>query len=176
MPCFQKKHFVPPSLSSEPAPPVSMVHLNALIASHQMDRAIDALFDAAYDKVSFRPGEMTSGDILVYNISTFVGEVANGGVTQYILNESGRWAPHLLQSLYTIGADVYAGIWEECLAVFAVGKEPDEWEDAIFDLDEDDPFHAQETRFFELYHANKRELIELLYAYICEHRELFAAS
>lgn len=139
---------------------------------------IDALFYPACDKVNFRPSEMTEGDIIVYTIWTFLGETCNGGIIQYLTNQSGAWAHHCGPSLRQIGADKYADIIEECIRTFtdAESAQDPKWEsdlDAYCD-DQDEPFEDIDNRFWDLYNANKDELPDMLYKYICDNRELFA--
>jgi hypothetical protein len=164
-----------------PVPPVSRATLDDLIIAGQSDRAISVLFELAEDKVNFRPDEMTEGDIIVYTVETFLGETCNGGFGQYLTNQSGGWAHHCGSSLRKIGADKYADLIEECIRRFTTASSPQDprWEadlDAFgdFEDDEDDPLKDLEERFFEFYFANKQELRDLLYRYICENRDLFA--
>ena len=177
-PCHRKATSPPVEDVVTPVPPVSRALLDDLIILHPCDAVIDALFNPACDKVNFRPTEMTGGDIIVYTIWTFLGETCNGGIIQYLTNQSGGWAHHCGPSLRQIGADKYADIIEECIRAFtdAETAQDSKWEsdlDAYWD-DHDEPFEDIEDRFWEFYHANADELIDLLYNYICQNRDLFA--
>jgi hypothetical protein len=177
-PCHRKATSPPAEEIITPIPPVSRSALDDLIIQHPRDAVIDALFYPASDKVNFRPSKMTEGDIIVYTIWTFLGETCNGGIIQYLTNQSGGWAHLCGPSLREIGADKYADIIEECIRTFTNAESPQDpkWEsdlDAYSD-DQEEPFEGIESRFWNLYHANKDELPDALYKYICDNREVFA--
>ncbi len=177
-PCHRKATSPPPPEEVfKPVPPVTRAALDDAIIQHQRDAVIDILFDPACDKVNFRPAEMTEGDIIVYTIWTFLGETCNGGIIQYLTNQSGGWAHHCGPSLRQIGADKYADIIEECIQEFtdAETAQDPHWESDLYAYwaEHEETFEA-EDRFWEFYFANKDELPDLLYRFICGNRDLFA--
>ncbi len=121
---------------------------------------------------------MTQGDIVVYTVWTFLGETLNGGIYQYLTNQSGGWAHHCSPSLRRIGASKYADVIDACIADFTSTKTPDDWDD---DLDRyaemyEDPFSELEHPFFDYYNHNEEELPDLLYKYIFANRDLFTTE
>lgn len=159
-------------------PPVSRGELDEYIISKPAAFIIEALFDPACDKVNFRPDEMTEGDEIVYTVWTFLGEVCNGGIQQYLGNQSGGWAHRCGPSLRKIAASHYAEIIEAALSSFTTkGALPrTAWENDLdaFEDGKYDPFEKFDERFFAFYHANKSELTDRLYLYICANRDVFA--
>lgn len=158
--------------------PVSRGELDNMIISKPADFVIEALFDPACDKVNFRPDEMTEGDEIVYTVWTFLGEVCNGGIQQYLGNQSGDWAHRCGPSLRKIGASHYAEIIEAALNRFTTkGSLPRAaWEDELYAFwkTSQDPHKEFDDRFYSYYFKNKQELEGLLYAYICANRDVFA--
>ncbi len=161
----------------QPVQPLSPWQLDELIRTATPNDLIDALFDPACDKVNFSPDQMTEGDIIVYTVCTYHGETLNGGFRQYLFNQSREWAHRCGASLRKIGAEKYAEPIERCIAMFTDKPTPDEWEaDLQRYLDEhDEPFDEVEAPFWELYRADKDELMNLLAAYIAANPEVFAA-
>jgi|GEM_PF-5603670 len=158
-------------------PAITRAQLDKLVKQKSPSDLVDALFDPAYDKVSFRPDELTEGDIIIYNISTLIGEVCNGGIMQYMTNESGQWAHHCGRSLRTIGLPEYAQIIERCIAAFTDKTTPEAWEDDLYDYmnEQEEPFDAMEQALWERFHRHEGELLNKLAAYIRQHPEVFAA-
>jgi len=154
--------------------------LDGLIANCERDAVIGALFEPAVDKVNFRPAEMTEGDIIVYTVATLFGETTNGGLIQYFTNQSGSWAHECGPSLRRIGADKYADIVEACIQRFTDAESAHEpqWELDLDDYIDDHtmPFEDIEEAFWEYYRANEDELLELLYSYIRDNRDVFAGT
>jgi hypothetical protein len=178
-PCHREANAPPPRDDFfTPVPAVSRAMLDDLIISQPRHVVIDVLFDPACDKVNFRPGEMTEGDIIVYTVWTFLGETENGGIIQYLTNQSGGWAHECGPSLRKIGGDKYAEIIEECIRAFtdAESAQDEKWKsdlDAYWD-GRHEPFEEIQQRFWDFYNTNEKELIDMLYDYICENRDLFA--
>lgn len=178
-PCHREAN-APPARADffTPVPPVSRAVLDDLIVSQPPHVVIDMLFNPACDKVNFRPNEMTEGDIIVYTVWTFLGETCNGGIRQYLTNQSRGWAHECGPSLRKIGADKYADIIETCIKAFTDAKSADDakWESDLeaYEANHDEPFGKIDKHFSEFYWANEEELIDLLFDYICENRDVFA--
>lgn len=175
-PCHRKATWPPPEDVFTPVAPVSRGTLDDLIIKHPRDVVIGALFEPACDKVNFRPSEMTEGDIIVYTIWTFLGETNNGGIIQYLTNQSGGWAHHCGPSLRRVGAAKYATIIEQCIAQFTTAKSAQDpkWDEdlyAFWDVNPGDPFEEIEAPFWSF---DDEELPDLLHNYICKNRDLFA--
>ncbi|MGD9646478.1 MAG: DUF4375 domain-containing protein [Pirellulales bacterium] len=160
----------------QPAQPLTPWQLDELIRTATPTELIDALFDPACDKVNFSPDQMTEGDIIVYTVCTYHGETLNGGFRQYLVNQSRLWAHRCGESLRRIGAEKYAAPIEKCIATFTKKRTPEAWEaDLQRYLDEhDEPFEEIEAPFWELYRADKNELMNLLADYIAKHPDVFA--
>ena len=148
----------------QPAQPMSLWELDELIRSATPTKLIDTLFELAHDRATFYPEQLTVGDIIIYTVCTYHGETLNGGFNQYLMNPSRRWAHRCGESLRKIGAEKYAEPIEKCIALFTDKPTPVEWEaDLQRYLDEhDEPFDEVEAPFWELYRANKDELMNLL--------------
>ena len=155
--CHRKATAPPPD---PPVPSLTRTRLDELIASRSCDEVVDALFQPACDKVNFRPAEMTDGDIIVYTVWTFLGEVENGGVIQYLTNQSGGWAHHCGPSLRKIGADKYAEVIEQCISAFTDSPLPDDpqWESDLDEFcdDNDEAFEELEEKFWNIVKRTKK--------------------
>lgn len=121
---------------------------------------------------------MTDGDIIVYTVWTFLGETYNGGIIQYLTNQSGGWAHFCANSLRQIGAAKYAEVIEEYIAAFTDKDTPAEWEKDLHAYWEKhgEPFETIEKNFWNLYQKNEQELPTLLSNYIKQHPDLFAPA
>lgn len=49
----------------------------------------------------------------VYILSTFDGEIQNGGLCQFFVNSSGTFAPYVAEALATVGAEEHRALFEE---------------------------------------------------------------
>jgi hypothetical protein len=117
-----------------------------------------------YDQLSFP--ERVFG--LIWELES---EVNNGGFHQYFWNSTGTLAPHVVDTLKTIGAAAAAGIAQQALAV--VGPDIPWSDDAtrkthINQLSSQarEKLHDLDQAFF----AYPNDLTTLLYRYVTKHR------
>jgi len=179
MPCVQNDRNREFLENYTPIPRVDRATLDQLIAAEPAGAVCDALFTGVNENLDLDAADIPEGDIIVYTVSTFLFETLNGGIMQYFTNPSGHLAHRCAESLRRIGAYEYASIIEDCIAEFTSAESPADprWEadlDAYWDANEDEPFEAIEERFRTLYRKDEHELTNLLYSFVCQHRELFA--
>lgn len=158
--------------------------LAAVLGSREA--AIGLLFNSAHDlltdaAIKQRREKVLSGDIAVYNICTFHGELLNGGFGQYFFNDVDglQLAHYCPQSLILIGAGKYANLVTAAILSFtkATSASDSQWETDLESYLEvcDDPFSEQQEQFFAYHFANRDELIDLLYQTIKSRPYYFAA-
>lgn len=147
------------------------------------EAACHAVFDEAHNKWTYEGrGAINESQLAVMCVETFFGEVCNGGLEQYLFNESGRTAGFGPEALRRVGLTPYAEILDEALArcvnlpkenEFGVMEdffEPPELEDdssVLNDLD---------NRFFELYLADKADFRNKLFQYILDNETDFVTN
>lgn len=156
----------------------------------QLSQSLDAeaathrVFDQAYGKwISDGADALTVGELTVYCVETTFSEVCNGGIAQYLGNESGQLAKYCPDAL--VGLDEYAKIIEEalrrCECKLLDGQIDDDdprapWIDwTLLDTNHYDPFDDLERRFFDRYFSDKTEFRRKLFQYITEHDSEFVS-
>ena len=153
-----------------------------------IEAATHRVFDQAYVKwINEGPEALTIGELTVYCVETTFGEVCNGGIGQYLDNESGQLAKYCPPALQRVGLIYYARLMHEaiqrCQCAIVEGAMYDnnaprspwiEWTPVTGN--EDDLFDDLEKRFFELYFADKEEFRRKLFQYITEHESEFCDS
>jgi len=147
------------------------------------ERACHAVFDEAHTKWTFEGRDaINESQLTVMCVETYFGEVCNGGLDQYLFNESGRNASFGPEALRRVGLPKYAEILEEALARCTntpakndLGIMEDFFEPPGSDDGDDDdgPLGDLDNRFFELYFANKSEFRENLFRYILDNEADF---
>ena len=101
-------------------------------------------------------------------METFYGEVLNGGLDQYLGNESGSFAQWADEAFDAIGIPVYAEVIRNVKKLFPGGYIPENSEvrwDLIESIDED-KLEEIEDVFWKRYGENENEIRDLLYAYL----------
>ncbi len=160
--------------------PVTPEEFDRLTKTKDQEAACHFIFDKAHWKwTEHGDAVLTTGERTVLAVETFFGEGSNGGLVQFLENESGAYAQHLPEALERVGLTAYAPIARELRALFPDGISPDPEArfDQIDSLDEEQAVAMEELedRFFELYlrkHAVE-EFRQKLAAYIRSHREEF---
>ena len=124
---------------------------------------------------------LTEGQITVLCVEWFFGEVCNGGIDQYLFNQSGRMASEGPGALERVQLHEYANILRSALS--RCDNHPDNSENDFGEREDyysPDPellgVHALDDldrAFFTLYHSNQREFRDRLYEYILAHEEDF---
>ena len=103
-------------------------------------------------------------------------QVNNGGFEQYFWNSSGRLAAHVPEALRAIGASHMAAIVDEAIA--AVGADLPLMDDEQRQARVNDLAPAVRERLETLdqrFFSYPDKLTELLYAYVCSHRNVIGA-
>lgn len=140
--------------------------------------SFEALFDLICAKAEDGDAmeNLNPEERVFYVVSMFNMEIQNGGLSQFFFNSTRALVPEVALSLREIGADSYAGLYEEVCAENGV----DVNEMDSFDIgkvcglqteDECDPFEDFDEAFYA--HYEKEPLEELLERYVCAHREKF---
>jgi len=151
--------------------PVTPDELEKVQSAADIEAACHFIFDKAHWKWT-EHGEpaLTTGERTVIAVETFFGETCNGGLLQFLLNESGAFARDLPASLMRVGLTAYVPLALELTRLFpaALSRDPDARGDQLDALDGgDDTLAALSERFFELYHHDEgRVFRERLIEYI----------
>jgi len=96
---------------------MSPYEFNQIISNADTEAATHEVFDQAYMKWITHGSEvLTEGEITVYCVETTFGEVCNGGLDQYLTNESGAFAEQCPDALVRVGLPRYAEIVKELLS------------------------------------------------------------
>jgi hypothetical protein len=137
------------------------------------EAACRAVFEEAHTKWSFAGRDaINKSQLTVMCVETYFGEVCNGGLDQYLFNESGRNASFGPESLRRVSLPRYAEILEEALARCTNAPERNEFgiTEDFFEppesADDDAPLGDLDDRFFKLYFENETEFRDKLYKYI----------
>jgi hypothetical protein len=138
--------------------PLTHEDFEMVCQSTDLEAACHLVFGKAHSKWSKRgPSALTIGERTLLAVETFFGETCNGGVDQYLGNESGKLTEDLPEALLRVGLTSYVP-----LAIEIRQRQRTMNEDALDDLT---------NRFFELYdeHAFRRALFD----YIRNHEDEF---
>lgn len=153
-----------------------------LMSSEDSEAICHGVFDQAHDKwTQDGRAALTEGELTVLCVEAFFGETLNGGLEQYLFNESGLLAQFGCASLRRVELDKYAVILNKTLARCTTTTEEDEdYADKIVTRheppetdDEDGPFSDLEEEFFALYFADKEEFRRHLESYIRNNEDQF---
>jgi len=154
-----------------------------LRSRNDAEAVCDAVFGQAHDKwTEHGRALLTEGEITVLCVETFFGETCNGGLWQYLWNESGILAQYASAALRRVGLDKFGTIADQTLARCVVTTEEDEdHPDRIitrYELpgeitSDDEPFADLEEKFFALYFSDKSEFRRKMLAYILNNEEQF---
>ncbi|HUG71451.1 MAG TPA: DUF4375 domain-containing protein [Pirellulaceae bacterium] len=147
------------------------------------EAACHAVFDEAHTKWTFEGrNAINESQLTVMCVETYFGEVCNGGIDQYLFNESGRNASFGPEALRRVGLSKYAVILEEALT--RCTNTPEENDFGVMEdffeppeSDEDDgPLGDLNERFFALYFENKTEFRDKLLRYIVDNEPDFVSA
>jgi hypothetical protein len=153
----------------------------------RLDRepACHLIFDRIHDRwTAHGKRSLSEKQIALFAVETFFGEVCNGGFYQYLTNESGGLANHLVASLKVVGLPAYAEIARGALSLFPNGlsNDSDVRFDEIDSLAEDmvaDHFDSLDEQFFARYDSERPATGDhpfrvALHEYILRNRPAFA--
>lgn len=139
-------------------------------ASH-IEKVCHDFFDAAHTKWSERGADSLSGkERHVLAVETFYGEVTNGGLLQYLGNESHAFANWASEGFDKLKLGELAKLMRKVMALFPESKIPADY-DACWaiakNLDEK-VIDEIEAEFWRGWLQDKMEIRKKLYAYITE--------
>ena len=134
-----------------------------------MQRICHEAFDKAHDKwMSFRKLLLTKREKFILATETFYGEVTNGGIIQYLGNESGAFANWSVEAFEAIGIPEYSKVMMKVKELFPAKTIPTD-RDKRWDLVEAIDKKVIETiekEFWDHYYKNEKEIRTKLYNYI----------
>ena len=153
--------------------------------STNKEAACHAVFDEAHIKWIFAGrNAINDSQLTVLCVETFFGEVCNGGLDQYLGNESGRNASFGSEALRRVGLPKYAEILEDALTrctntplenEFGIMEDFFEPSESDGNGDDDGPLGDLDNRFAELYFANKTEFRDKLFQFILDNEDDFVS-
>lgn len=135
----------------------------------QMELVCHAFFDKAHTKWNENGTEaLSEKEKHVLSIETFYGEVTNGGLLQYLTNESHAFANWAADGFDRIGIPEYAVVMRRVASLFPNGIIPEdslECDFIVFGLD-DGILEEIEDGFWSRFRTDEGEIRRKLYAYI----------
>lgn len=136
----------------------------------RIEKACHDYFDAAHAKWRAQGAEaLSSKERHVLAIETFYGEVSNGGLTQYLTNESHAFANWAAEGFEKIKIREFAKLMRQVQALFPDSKIPED-DGVCFPLVEKlgAKIEKIEESFWSRWRLDKTEIRRKLYAYIGE--------
>lgn len=137
----------------------------------RMEKACHDFFDAAHAKWSEQGAEALSRkERHVLAIETFYGEVTNGGLTQYLTNESRAFANWAAEGFEKIKIREFAKLMRKVQALFPDSRIPED-DGVCFALVEkldEKVIEEIEAGFWSRWRQDRTEVRRKLYAYIAE--------
>lgn len=118
--------------------------------------------------------ELTREEVVVYTAMCFVMEENNGGLSQYLSNNSRYTAPYLLESLKAIKAKGIHNLLANYVKAFEIDlNHPKETKiEEIIDLFFDFSYDDFDNEFYDF--QQQQDLCQLIVDYIREHIDSFA--
>ena len=134
-----------------------------------MDRLCHEAFGAAHNKWDASgSAHLSDREKYILAVETFYGEVTNGGLVQYLYNESGAFAEWSIDAFIAIGIPEYAEVMREVKRLFPDGVIPEDQvqrQKVASGIDES-ILEQIENAFWTRYNAHKTEIRTKLYAFI----------
>lgn len=137
-------------------------------ADDMMESACHKVFDKAHEKwTKFGSAALTEIDRVTLAVETFYGEVTNGGLLQYLGNESGAFAQWASESFEAIGIPAYARVMEDVKSLFPCGVIPEDADERWQKVEaiDDERLEAVEQPFWDRYFTDKKEIRRKLFEY-----------
>lgn len=134
-----------------------------------MQEGCQKVFDEAHERWTKNgSGALSEREKVTLAVETFYGEVNNGGLLQYLSNESGAFAQWAAEAFERIGIPAYAQVMRSVETLFPGGVIPED-EDARraqTDAIDEERLEAVEKPFWNRYHADKNEIRRKLFNYL----------
>ena len=135
----------------------------------KMENHCHAVFDKAHDKwMKFGPLFLTKREKYTLAVETFYGEVWNGGILQYLGNESGTFANWADKAFDTIDIPELSEIVKEVKSLFSNSKIPqnsDKRWDIVETLD-DEALESLTQKVFDVCEEDENIIRNKLYDYL----------
>lgn len=135
----------------------------------KMEQVCHAFVDKAHNTWLFRGSSaLNAKQKHALAVETFYGEVCNGGLLQYLSNESGFFANWAAEGFQAIGIPEYSAVMSEVQRLFPDQTIPED-PDSIFSLVDaldDGVLEKIEKPFWHRYFDNENEIRVKLYAYL----------
>jgi len=138
-----------------------------------MERVCHACFNAAHDKWSDQgAAALSEKEKHVLSVETFYGQVLNGGLRQYLGNESNAFANWATEGFDRIGIPEYAAVMRQVCSLFPNDHIPEDNEECwnvVMGLDSDVLEKIEDGFWSRFNAAAEDEIRRKLYAYIMDH-------
>jgi len=135
----------------------------------RMELVCEKYFDAAHRKWgALGSFALSKKEKYVLAVETFYGEVMNGGLRQFVDNESGAFAGWAAEAFEAIGIPAYAAILRTLMSLFAQGvipEDPGERAKQVEAID-GERLEALEQLFWDRYSTNKTEIRRSLFQFV----------
>jgi hypothetical protein len=134
-----------------------------------MEKTCHQHFDVAHTKwSSLGAASLSQKERVTLAVETFYGEVTNGGLLQYLGNESGAFAQWSVEAFQTIGIPEFADVMREVEKLFpneVIPEDADERWDLVEVLNEA-TVEKIEDGFWPRYQSDESEIRKKLYEYL----------
>jgi hypothetical protein len=134
-----------------------------------MERLCHEAFGVAHNKWDASgSAQLSDREKYILAVEAFYGEVMNGGLTQYLYNESGAFANWSADAFVAIGIPEYAEVMREVKRLFPDGVIPEDRNqrlNVVSGIDES-ILEQIENAFWARYSADNTEIRTKLYAFI----------
>jgi len=138
-------------------------------ADKQMELVCHRFFDMAHSKWrKLGSSALSEKEKYVLAVETFYGEVTNGGLLQYLDNESGAFAGWAADAFEAVGIPAYAAIMRTVTNLFPQGVIPNDPNERASQVEAIDieRLEALEKLFWERYSTNKKEIRRSLFRFV----------
>lgn len=138
-------------------------------ADDRMEIVCHQYFDVAHDKwTEFGSSDLSEKEKFVLAVETFYGEVTNGGLLQFLGNESGAFAGWAVDAFEAVGIPTYADVMRNVTSLFLHGLIPEDpgerW--AVVKAIDEKRIKAIEQSFWDRYFTDKKEIRRKLFEYL----------
>src|SRR5688572_7907565 len=142
---------------------MQLFELQMLIETEPPQTVIDALFDHAYYSKDWEQSHdvLTQGERMVMSVSTYLGEVCNGGFDQYFWNDAGDFCFDAVEALDAISAPEYRDLLVRAMSLFPDGGPSADRDtrqdqlDVVRERSQGNVWEQVEKEFFRRYHSDR---------------------
>lgn len=141
------------------------------LPDQELYEAVRARAEHKAELEDYGVSSLTEAQLVVYITSYYEMEVCNGGLCQFFVNSSRRFAPYLSQCLEVLGAEEHKKLFDD----FVCANNIDLNDLSSFDIEKVEEFAEQNERYpfdeFDSAFYDLPSISECSYTYVKEHLE-----